>query len=249
LTAESDGRVFFVLPWLGLNLIGTTDIADAVTADAPDPSDAEIDNLLDEANRQFPQAKLHRDDIVSVFAGLRPLAPSNQAASRRSREHAILTPAPGLLALVGGKYTTYRAVSEELVDRIAAAAGIQQACRTASQPLPGGRLSWKPQDQWQRQGGYRNAVDALCQLGINANVATHWLDTYGAMTEHLVTLCRADARLLTPLCADLPHTEAEVVHAIRFEMARHLEDWYLRRSRIGLQPCHGFDSLTRVRET
>ena len=248
LTAVGDGRVFFVLPWLGLNLIGTTDVAAVGAPEAPTASDTEIDNLLEETNLQFPEAHLSRDDVVSVFAGLRPLAPSTRSANRRSREHSILTPAPGLLAVVGGKYTTYRAVAEELVDRVARHLGVRRACQTAQLPLPGGRLAWKPQDHWQRRSGYQDAVRALQSLGISATTAMHWWDTYGALTEHLVSLCRDNPTLLAPLCSDLPHTEAEVVHAIRFEMAMYPDDWYLRRSRIGLQKCHGFDSLPRVAE-
>jgi glycerol-3-phosphate dehydrogenase len=248
LTATRDGRVFFVLPWLGLNLIGTTDVPDDGKPEDVTATDEEITFLLDEANAHFPTAALQSGDVVSAFAGLRPLAASTRQASSRSREHTILQPAPGLLSVVGGKYTTFRAVAEELVDRAATVLGARQACRTAREPLPGGRLSWTPQEHWDHTGGFERAVRELQRCGVPAPTAAHWCDTYGAGSADLAALVRDDPALLTPLCTDLPHTEAEVVHAVRVEMARHLDDWYLRRSQIGMRPCHGLDSLARVAE-
>ena len=113
--AGRDGRVFFVLPWLGETLIGTTDLDDAGDPSRVAPSEDEIDYLLSEANRFFPSARLDRGDVLAAFAGLRPLLRSTGDASARSREHAFLEPVPRLLAIVGGKYTTYRAVAEAAV--------------------------------------------------------------------------------------------------------------------------------------
>jgi len=249
LTAVADGRVFFVLPWLGHNLIGTTDIHDDNAPEQVAPTVEELDYLLQETNHFFPQAHLSQADILSAFAGLRPLAQSTAKTSDRSREHTILEPVADLLSMVGGKYTTYRAVAEELVDRIEQRLGKRQPCRTAVLPLPGGDIRWSAEEQWQRQGAFAAAVEQLHkQHGITAVVAEHWLATYGVRTDGLVQLVATEPALLTALCADHPHTEAEVIYAIRDEMAQHLDDWYLRRSRIGLQACHGFDSLARVAE-
>jgi glycerol-3-phosphate dehydrogenase len=248
LTATRDGRVFFVLPWLGLNLIGTTDEPDDGDPENVHASDTEIDFLLDEANAHFPAAGLQRQDVVSAFAGLRPLAASTAQASSRSREHAILQPAAGLMAVIGGKYTTYRAVAEELVDRASRELGEIRRSGTALEPLPGARLPWSAEEHWKHSGGFLQAVRDLQRRGVPTAVATHWCDIYGAWSSSLEELVHDEPGLLRPLCPHMPHTEAEVVHAIRFEMARRLDDWFLRRSRVGLRPCHGLDSLARVAE-
>jgi glycerol-3-phosphate dehydrogenase len=118
LAAGRDGRVFFVLPWLeDRTLIGTTDVDDRSDPARVAPTEVEIEYLLAETNHHFPAAHLERRDVLAAFAGQRPLLRAGGTASSRSREHAILEPLPRVLAVVGGKYTTYRAVAEAVVDR------------------------------------------------------------------------------------------------------------------------------------
>jgi glycerol-3-phosphate dehydrogenase len=254
LAAERDGRVFFVLPWLGLALVGTTDVDDGGDAGPTVPSDEEIDYLLAETNRFFPAAHLGRADILSAFAGQRPLLRADGAASARSREHAILEPLPGLYVVAGGKYTTYRAVAEQVVDRLGAHLGRRAPCRTATLPLPGGGLrlaapavAWSAADHWCGGTSFVAAARAVAQhTGLGQDSAEHLLRRYGSEAGHVLASIRADAALARPLCAHQPYLRAEALHAVRHEMALHLEDWFLRRSRQAYDACRGLDALDDV---
>lgn len=121
LLAPSDGRVTFVIPWAGRTMVGTTD-----TDFTGDPSEAratdeDVDYLLDSVNHYFPSAKLERKDIISTFAGIRPLLRDDRShASQVSREHQIFSEKPGFVTIAGGKLTTYRKMAEQVVDWIAA---------------------------------------------------------------------------------------------------------------------------------
>jgi glycerol-3-phosphate dehydrogenase len=244
LTAERDGRVFFVLPWLDCNLIGTTDVDAGPDPDAVQPSPDEIDYLLSEANRFFPAAQLGPADVVAAFAGLRPLLASAGTASARPREHALVEVLPGLMCVVGGKYTTYRAVAAECVDRIAACTGSRQRCTTAAVALPGARFAWSAAEQWEERGAFAAAAVVLARgTALTELAARHLLRTYGSRAEIVAELVRREAGLAGALCPHHPHLRAEVVHAVRHEMARHLEDWFLRRTRTAFHRCHGTDAV------
>jgi len=247
LAAGSDGRVFFVLPWLGATLIGTTDLDDASDPDRVAPAEAEIEYLLAETNRHFPAAQLRRDDVRSAFAGLRPLLRTSGAASSRSREHALLEPVPGLVVVAGGKYTTYRAMASEVVDRIAARLGCRTPCRTARAPLPGGDVPWGAAEHWAQGPRFRAAARAFAQqYALELDTATHLLDTYGTRGESIAALVAADRSLATRLDARHPQVRAEVVHALRDEMALELEDWFWRRTPMAFAPDHGADAIDTV---
>jgi len=247
LTAERDGRVFFVLPWLDANLIGTTDVDAGDDPESPQPSPSEIEYLLSEANRFFPAAHLGATDVVAAFAGLRPLLAHTGAESARPREHAVVELLPALVCVMGGKYTTYRVVAAECVDRIAARAGSRSRCSTAAVPLPGARFAWSPAEQWDERDGFAVAATELARgTALPEASARHLLRTYGSRAEDVVRLIQADAALAAPLCPHQPHIRAEVVHAVRAEWGRHLEDWFLRRTRIAYHRCHGLDALEDV---
>ena len=121
LLAPSDGRVTFVIPWCGSTLVGTTETDFEGDPATVCPGRTDVDYLLDTANYYFPNEKLLRADIVSVFAGLRPLLQDeHNLPSKVSREHHLFSDRPGLLTIAGGKYTTYRRMAEETVDWLAA---------------------------------------------------------------------------------------------------------------------------------
>ncbi|MFQ5600768.1 MAG: glycerol-3-phosphate dehydrogenase [Candidatus Krumholzibacteriia bacterium] len=247
LSADRDGRIFFVLPWLGLTLIGTTDVEHGDDPDQVAPSDDEVEYLLAEANHFFPGARLQRRDVIAAFAGLRPLLRADGHESSRSREHRILQPVPRLLSVVGGKYTTYRAVAEEVVDRIEALLGRRGRCSTAADPLPGGHLRWSPREHWEEGEALRNAAAEGARVsGLSLEVVSRLYRTHGSRAPQILALAKEDATLAAPLCAHQPHTRAEVRFAVREDMALHLEDWFLRRSRMGYRACHGIDALDSV---
>ncbi len=249
LAAGADGRVFFVLPWLGLTLVGTTDVASADDADEVTPTAAEIDYLLAETNRFFPEARLMKSDVIAAFAGLRPLLRADGSASSRPREHALLEPLPGLLCVLGGKYTTYRAVAEQVVDRVQSQLQRRHPCRTAQLPLPGGDLPWGAREHWQEGRAWRQEVVRLVAASsLDTPTVEHLLRTYGSRAAPIAALAGQEPAAARRLCPHLPHIEAEVRFALREEMALQLEDWFYRRSRTAYQPCHGLEALERVAE-
>jgi glycerol-3-phosphate dehydrogenase len=131
-----DGRVLFVIPWLGHTLVGTTDVPVPATEADPRASAEEIDFILETA-RRYLASKPSRTDVLSTFAGIRPLvraAGANTAAF--SRDHLIRVDAPGLVTITGGKWTTYRAMAEDVVTRAAELAGLPgRPCPTAALPI------------------------------------------------------------------------------------------------------------------
>ena len=137
--APQDGREMFVLPSGAQTIIGTTD---TVTAEHPDDvraSRAEVRYLLDAVNHYFPAAKLGDDDVVSAWAGIRPLIASGNAGdpATASREHEIVTGPRGVISVSGGKLTTYRAMSSQIVDRVEQALGRRGTpSPTLTRPLP-----------------------------------------------------------------------------------------------------------------
>jgi glycerol-3-phosphate dehydrogenase len=139
LLSPEDGRVMFVLPSGAQSIIGTTDTP---TTEAPDrvrPTRAEVQYLLDCANAFFPAAKLVPDDVVAAWAGIRPLIASGNAGdpAGASREHQVLVGPRGVIAVTGGKLTTYRAMSAEVVDVVQRRMGMRvSASATASGRLP-----------------------------------------------------------------------------------------------------------------
>jgi glycerol-3-phosphate dehydrogenase len=132
-----DGRVIFALPWLGHTLVGTTDTPVATAQIEPAPLDHEIDFLLETAGR-YLTPRPRREDILSVFAGIRPLvnAGGQVSTARLSREHTILVEESGLVTIVGGKWTTYRRMAQDCVDQAAQLAGLPpRDCRTETLPI------------------------------------------------------------------------------------------------------------------
>src|SRR5262249_20247710 len=118
-TSPIDGRVLFILPWNDLSYIGTTDTDTTESPDELTISTEDIVYLLRSANARFPNARLGVDDVRATGAGLRPLLTDKErrAASNRTRDHAIVQGSGGMITVVGGKLTTYRAMAAEAVDR------------------------------------------------------------------------------------------------------------------------------------
>lgn len=200
-----DGRVIFAIPWLGKVVIGTTDVPSTEVAMEPGFEQTEIEFLLETIN-PFLARKLARADVLSVFSGLRPLVRGNVAAtSKLSREHYIDASTSGLVTVAGGKWTTYRRMAEDAVD-FAIGKGLlpKKACVSRDVPL-------------------RGACKASSDGGSLAR--------YGSDAAAVVQLGESDPRLAAKLDASLPFTCAEVVYAVREEMARSVDDVLSRRTR------------------
>jgi glycerol-3-phosphate dehydrogenase len=202
----SDGRVMFAIPWHGHTLVGTTDTPISETPLEPVALDREIDFMLETASL-YLEKKPSRADILSVFAGIRPLAKSGDGANTAalSRDHTIHIDKSGLLSIAGGKWTTYRNMAQDCVDQAATLAGLpDKECVTRTLNIHGyhpdpasfGALAW-----------------------------------YGSDAPAIQELIAADGALGHALDAELPYCGAEVIWAARAEMARTVEDVLARRAR------------------
>lgn len=226
--ARSDGRPFFILPWNDQILIGTTDIRiEGDPADAT-ASAAEIDYLLSETNRVFPDAKIGREDIHFVYSGVRPLPRQEEGPeSAITRAHIIKqheAPLDGMLSIIGGKLTTYRSLAEETVDEVCELLGKGGlACQTRHVPLPGA------------QGATGAARDASADLEVLSEPGrARAASIYGSRCRDLASLCAAEPTLNRTLDASATVLAAEVALAVRVEMARTLIDIVHRRLMVGL---------------
>ena len=244
-TSPIDGRVMFVLPWGNLSYIGTTD---SDTDEPPDQLSVSADDivyLLRSANARFPSARLSVEDVRATWAGLRPLlADQGRSASSRSREHALVQGSGGMLTVVGGKLTTYRAMAAEVVDlamrelRHRDGRQRQGEARTDEDPLPGGEAADLSQFR-----------DRGLDLGIPPASVDHLLRHYGTEAAGIFNLAGADRRLLRPLVEPHPAIEAEVIHAVRRELAQTVEDVLVRRFHLYYEhPDHGASVAHRVAE-
>jgi len=202
----SDGRVMFAIPWHGHTLIGTTDTPVDGAALEPVALEQEIDFILSTASLYLAHQP-SRADILSVFAGIRPLVKSGTGGGTAalSRGHTIHIEKSGLLTICGGKWTTYRHMAEDCVNQAAMLARLPEtACVTGHLKLH----------------GFHPGADAFGPLRV-----------YGSDAPSIQDLMRANPELAEPLDAALPYTGAEVVWAVRHELARTVEDVLARRTR------------------
>lgn len=220
----------FVEPWAeDLAFIGTTDTPYDGDIARPRAEPAEVDWLLGAVN-QFLRDPLGRSDVLAAWAGLRPLVHDGGKVSKRrskdvSRKHKVVV-TPGLVSLVGGKLTTYRAMAQDGIDAAVCQLGRPaDTCTTHKVPLEGSSLvSSAP------------AVDELSrELGVDRAVARHLLRRYGAQCEEIGRLCAERPEWREQLHPDRPYIVAEAVYACRYEMARDAEDIVHRRTRLGLE--------------
>lgn len=230
--AQADGRPFFIIPWNGLYLIGTTDIRfDGDLAEVR-ASREEIDYLLAETNRVFPQAQLDVSDIRYAYAGVRPLPHRDKGPeSAITRRHIIRhhrKVARGLISIIGGKLTTYRHLSEQTVDRVGKLLGRKRpGCRTADTLLPGAC----------RLDEARAVLEGL--PGLAAAGVERLLGIYGGRAIALVELARTEPGLEVTIDPSGTVLAAEVAFAIREEFAQTLIDIVYRRTMIGLDADQG----------
>src|SRR5256884_668857 len=215
LSAVADRRVMFVIPWGAHTLVGTTDTDHPGGPDVPpvvEPSD--VAYLLDTVNHYFPAARLAPADVVSAFAGLRPLvAPRGKATmspSAVSREEEVFSSASGLISIAGGKLTTYRLVAKTVVDRTVdalRAAGDPRRfprSRTGEVPLPGGAAP---------AATLAGAALSRDGHGVAPAVIDHLAGRYGTRLDEVLEPVARDQRLGKPIVAGLPDPRAEVVEA------------------------------------
>ena len=204
----SDGRVLFGVPWHGKVLLGTTDIPIDQHSIEPKPMDEEIQFILDTAAAYLNPAP-QRKDILSIYAGLRPLAaptgPNSSSTKEISRDHKLIKSESNLITITGGKWTTYRKMAEECIDLAIKVANLSvKACVTKDLPIHG--------------------------YSKNPNLVA-W-NSYGKDYESIIQLQQAHPEWKQPLIEGYPYTLAEVVWACRNEYIVKVEDFLARRTRL-----------------
>ncbi|MDW7991302.1 MAG: glycerol-3-phosphate dehydrogenase/oxidase [Anaerolineae bacterium] len=230
-TSPRDGRHMFVIPWKDFAFIGTTDTDYEVSWTTPLPIWSDVEYLLESVNHLVPGARITESDIISTWAGLRPLIAAPGHPSAVSRTHVIVESPSGLLTITGGKLTTARRMAEELTDwvqRRLAEQGIyaRSGCRTR-EPLEGAQ------------------IEAVEMEVPDDRVARHLTETYGGDARWILGYLEENPALGEPIVPGLPYLLAEALYAIGHEMALTLSDVLIRRTHVIYEARDG--GLSRAR--
>ena len=247
LIAQSDGRVFFMIPWYGMTLLGTTDTEysidlDHVTAEPAKVESADVAYLLAEANH-YLKAAWTEADIVGRYAGVRVMKQSGKTSlSAVSREWELKTADNGVHYSIGGKLTSARADAAWIVNTVCAQLGINIPCATRNRRFP-----WTPEES------YSEWVVAISiqasQLGIDQESAKWLIRRHGKRVGevlHIIADARALAERIVPA---LPFIHADLLFCARTEMAIHLEDLLRRRMPLLILAQPAENLLRRIAET
>ncbi len=225
--ARTSSSVLFIVPWGSHWIVGTTDTDWDLDLAHPAASRQDIDYLLDQANRLLADP-LTREDVVGVYAGLRPLlAGESDSTSTLSREHAVASPVRGLTVIAGGKYTTYRVMAKDAVDF-----AVHDMDRkvpesiTENVPLLGA-------DGY--HGLWNSRRNLASRVGLRVHVVEHLLGRYGSLIDDVIELIEQRPELAEPLPGAEEYLKAEALYAATHEGARHLEDVLTRRTRISIE--------------
>lgn len=259
LTAASDKRVFFLIPWYGTTLLGTTD-----TDYRGDPAKVrvepeDIDYLLHEAVMHCPGLEWHLGKIRGEFAGLRTLRSADaRHPSAVNREWSLDEPLQNLLFPIGGKFTSARVEADQTVSRIMYRLKLPAVrCPTALRPFP-----WKPEHNWKQWSMLQQTNGRA--LGLDVETAATCVRRFGTTVKSLYAIIRERPELAQRIVPDLPFCKAEIAHGAANEMARTLSDLLRRRIPLSIlsrltpemiseaadlaRPILGWTSLRREQE-
>jgi len=218
-----DGRVIFVLPWEGHALVGTTDDP-SVIRDHPEVTDNEIEYVLKQIGRYFKNPPT-KDDILSAWSGIRPLVKDPDATSTEEilRNHYIEVSKSKLVTITGGKWTSYRHMAEDVVDRVVKEFSFNaKPCITPDLKIVGGE-NFNPEGDKILQKKYN----------IDYDIAFHLHRSYGSLAEDVINSCDKEKAFIR-LESGHPYIESEVYYCVRNEMAVHVVDFLIRRIPLGL---------------
>jgi glycerol-3-phosphate dehydrogenase len=254
--ARKDGRPYFIVPWNGRYLIGTTDIRYDGDLDRVVADEEEIDYLIEETNYVIPEANLTRESVLFTYSGIRPLPFQPEGAEGSvTRSHIVYDHAKGrgigtkrssigedtarvegLISIVGGKLTTYRNLSRQTVDMVYEKLGREAPeSRTSKVPLPGGET----------EDFEAFAARFKVTSGLTDELSERLLKLYGVRALDVLEMAGEDPSLRMPLgpsaTVESGIIGAEVLYALRRELAQTLSDVLLRRTMVGLGPNVGLD--------
>ncbi len=229
LITETEKSLLFIIPcpWSDdFWVIGTTDTPWDLDLAHPAASRSDIDYILDHANRLL-EKPLTRDDVVGVYAGLRPLlAGEEDQTSKLSREHAVVSPVPGLVIVAGGKYTTYRVMAADAVDK-----AVEQLTGKVGRSITD-RVPLIGADGYQALANNQKKLAA--EVHLDEPRVKHLLGRYGSLIREVVALIAERPELGDPLTSAPKYLKVEAVYAVSHEGALHLDDILARRTRISV---------------
>jgi glycerol-3-phosphate dehydrogenase len=227
LILRTEKSVLFVIPWGRHWIVGTTDTDWELDRAHPAASRTDIDYIFEHVNKVLREP-LTYEDVEGVYAGLRPLlSEESESTSKLSREHTVAVPVPGLVAVAGGKYTTYRVMAKDAVDA---------AARSLPRRVPESVTHDTPLVGADGYFALRNRTDSLAtEAGLHPARIEHLLNRFGSRIFELTAEIARDPKLAEPLPGAEDYLAAEVRHAVTHEGAQHLEDVLTRRTRISIE--------------
>jgi len=209
--SQSDRRIFFVIPWMGNSLIGTTDTDYVAGPDEVKVEQADIDYLMRESKRVFPELDFSPSKILTTFAGLRPLIRKGGSPRKVSRKHLFYEAPSGVIFVVGGKYTTYRKVAEDCVNKIRKIYHKEDFSVYGSGAIP------------------ERAEIVAARAGVERDVVQSLMDLYGSRYKEVLALAEKDPALREKVSLNPGVIKAQLVYSVQTEMARTVEDITDRR--------------------
>ena len=237
--ARSDGRVWFITPWQGYSIIGTTDTDYRKDLEAICAEKEDVSYLMQEVQHSFPHLKT--EDIFYAYAGLRSLPytgderPSNVSRAHKLIDHQRTDGIEGFISVLGGKITGYRGIAEEVTNTICKKLGVKAVCKTAKTPLPGAPAVTKKQIE-----------DSARETGMPIETVAHLADFYGSRFSRVLEMVKTDTRGKQPLCPHSKDILAQIWYAVSEESSLSVSDFMLRRSSSGLMQCRGTDAVETV---
>lgn len=239
---KTDISVLFIIPWGDKWIVGTTDTDYESDPNTPIATRNDVNYIINQANRVL-EPKLNQNQVIGVFAGLRPLISTNEDSKTTdlSREHVVDHPVPGFVSIAGGKYTTYRVMAEDAID--AAVVDLKRltpdSC-TESLAIVGA-------------DGYsvlKNQKASIAKsYGISEGTLNHLLNRYGSLFVEVLESAKSNQHLLLPISTQLPYIGAEILYAVTHEGAISISDVMNRRTRINFEaPDQGRSILETVAE-
>ena len=220
--------VLFLIPWGDKWIVGTTDTPYEGDRAEPCATQEDVQYILDQANRVL-KPKLRAKDIIGVYAGLRPLVANKKSATttKLSREHTVDRPAPGFVSIAGGKYTTYRVMAEDVIDRaVLELRRVTKDSVTEKVPLVGADGYFALEQQTER---------IAQETGLSVETVTHLLNRYGSLISEILVIIKEQPKLAKRLDSDLPYIKAEIIYAASHEGAQSVDDVISRRTRLSFE--------------
>jgi glycerol-3-phosphate dehydrogenase len=220
--------VLFLIPWGDKWIVGTTDTPYEGDRAEPFATREDVQYLLDQANRVL-KPKLRVKEIIGVYAGLRPLVANKKSATttKLSREHTVDRPAPGFVSIAGGKYTTYRVMAEDVIDRaVLELRRVTKDSVTEKLPLVGADGYFALEQQTER---------IAQDTGLAVETVTHLLNRYGSLISEILVIIKDQPKLAKRLDSELPYIKAEIIYAASHEGAQSVDDVISRRTRLSFE--------------